>query len=85
MRSSLSPEDPQAAEAAPQPLELACPRCGGSVTVSQVQGDRCPACGVELKRFGPSERETARDYFRVLTGRRHYVELPEGEFVVAHD
>lgn len=66
-------------------VTVSCPRCATEAQVSQVQGDRCPGCGAEFNRFGPGERETARDYFRVLTGRKHYLELPNGEYVVVHD
>jgi hypothetical protein len=56
------------------------------VEVSAVQGDRCPGCQFEFKRFGPGERQTAQDYHAVLTGRKHLLELPEGGgWIVAHE
>jgi len=78
-------------DAAPAPGEdggvrFACPQCGGEVSVSQVQGDRCPQCGFEFKRFSPGEQRTAQDYLAVLTGEKHLVTLPEGKgFVIAHE
>jgi hypothetical protein len=67
-------------------LEFACPQCGGAAVVSQVQGDRCPQCGFEFKRFGPGEAQTAQDYLEVLTGRKHLVALPGGVgFIIAHE
>ena len=69
-----------------EPVELVCPQCGGQAVVAQVQGDRCPGCGFEFKRFGPGEAQTARDYFAVLTRQKHIQELTEGRgFVVAHE
>ena len=67
-------------------VEFACPRCGATARVSQVQGDRCPGCHCEFKWFGSGERQTARDYLEVLTGTKHHLALPDDRgFIVAHD
>lgn len=67
-------------------VTFACPQCGTTAMVTQVQGDRCPGCGFEFKHFGPGEERTAEDYFVVLTRRKHSLALPEGQgFIVAHE
>lgn len=67
-------------------VEFACPNCGAETVAASVQGDRCAACGVEFKRFAPGERRTAEDYFAVLTGRKHLLELPDARgWIVAHE
>lgn len=67
-------------------VELTCPQCGAAVTIVQVQGDRCGGCHFEYNRFGPGEALIARDYYAVLTGPKHVVELPDGAgWVVAHE
>jgi hypothetical protein len=68
-----------------QAVTFACPKCAVSTRVSQVQGDRCPNCAFEFKRFRASEEQTARDYHSVLTGEKYILELPSGEgWIVAH-
>ena len=63
-----------------------CPQCGKPAAVSQVQGDRCPGCAFEFKWFGPGEERTARDYFAVLTRRKHFLALAQDQgFIVAHE
>jgi hypothetical protein len=67
-------------------IRFRCPQCGGEAEVRAVQGERCPDCQFEYKRFGPGERRTAEDYLAVLTGRKHLLELAEGQgWVVAHE
>jgi hypothetical protein len=67
-------------------IRFPCPECGRAATVNQVQGDRCPGCGFEFKWFAPGEERTARDYFQVLTRRKHLLELPDGfGYLVAHE
>lgn len=67
-------------------VEFGCPQCGQTVRVAQVQGDRCPGCAFEFKWFGPGEAHMARDYFEVLTRRKHLLPLtPEQGFIVAHE
>jgi len=67
-------------------VQFACPQCGTENRVTQVQGDRCPACGFEFKWFGPGERRTAEDYHAVLTRQKHYLSLAEGQgYIVAHE
>lgn len=66
-------------------IEFPCPRCGTTARVLSVQGDRCTDCHYEFKRFGVGERQTAADYFAVLTGEKYIVELPSGQgWIVAH-
>jgi rubredoxin len=68
------------------PLRFSCPHCAAEAVVAAIQGDRCSSCGFEYKRFGPGERRTAEDYFAVLTGQKHLVELPGGRgWIVAHE
>jgi Zn-finger nucleic acid-binding protein len=67
-------------------VEFPCPHCGQAARVSQVQGDRCPGCGFEFKWFDAGEAQTARDYLEVLTGKKHYLPLPDRQgFIVAHE
>jgi len=67
-------------------VRFACPECGAVVAVTQVQGDRCPGCNFEFNWFGPGEERTARDYFAVLTRRKHHVSLASGlGYIVAHE
>ena len=67
-------------------VPFSCPHCGTAVSISQVQGDRCPGCGFEFKWFAPGEERTARDYLAVLTGEKHLLPLGEGRgSVVAHE
>ena len=55
-------------------------------TAAAIQGDRCPSCRFEYKRFGPGEQRTAEDYFAILTGQKHLLELPGGRgWIVAHE
>ncbi len=69
-----------------EPVQFPCPQCGATVSVSQVQGDRCPGCHFEFKWFGGGESHTARDYHAVLTRKKHLLELPGGAgFIVAHE
>jgi hypothetical protein len=67
-------------------VTFACPQCGATAIVTQVQGDRCPGCHFEFKHFGPGEERTAQDYLLVLTRRKHSLALPPGQgFIVAHE
>lgn len=67
-------------------VQFACPQCGTTNQVSQVQGDRCPGCGFEFKWFGAGEEASARDYFHVLTRQKHFVALTSSEgFIIAHE
>lgn len=67
-------------------VTLPCPHCQAEVTVEAVQGDRCPGCGFEFKRFGAGERQTAEDYFAILTGEKHLHPLPDDAgWIVAHE
>lgn len=67
-------------------VEFGCPQCGHVVRVGQVQGDRCPGCSFEFKWFGPGEERSARDYFAVLTRRKHLLPLAATQgFIVAHE
>lgn len=66
-------------------VTFSCPRCGTAATVAAVQGDRCPGCAFEFKWFGAGERRTAEDYYRVLTGEKYWLPLPDGAgWIVAH-
>lgn len=80
-------ESTEAAIGAPEGgVAFACPQCGTTAAVTQVQGDRCPGCGFEFKHFGPGEARTAEDYYLVLTRRKHFLELPTDQgFIVAHE
>ena len=67
-------------------VSFPCPHCGAEVTVTQVQGDRCPGCTFEFKWFGPGEERMARDFFAVLTREKHCLPLAGGAgFIVAHE
>lgn len=67
-------------------VEFACPRCGMAARVLAVQGERCADCRFEFKWFGRGERQTATDYYAVLTGEKYLLELPEGQgWIVAHE
>jgi DNA-directed RNA polymerase subunit RPC12/RpoP len=67
-------------------VRFSCPQCGMEVEVVAVQGERCPSCNFEYKRFGAGEGQTARDYFAVLTGLKHLLQLPEGQgWIIAHE
>ena len=69
-----------------QEVRFTCPECGTLAEVTQVQGDRCPGCGFEFKRFDRGEERAARDYLAVLTGRKHFLPLKAADgFVVAHE
>jgi hypothetical protein len=66
-------------------ISFTCPRCGTAARVLSVQGDRCPGCSYEFKRFGGAERQTAADYYDILTGEKYLLELPDGQgWIVAH-
>jgi hypothetical protein len=53
--------------------------------VLSVQGERCPGCRYEFKRFAGGEAQTAADYYAVLTGEKYILELPDGQgWIVAH-
>ena len=70
----------------PDSVTFPCPQCGSPAVVSQVQGDRCAACGFEFKWFQAGEERTARDYLAILTGKTHLLPLPEGHgYIVAHE
>jgi len=67
-------------------IEIECPRCGAAARVSQVQGDRCPGCGSEFKRYLPGERQAALDYLAALTGEKALTELPDDAgWLIAHE
>ena len=67
-------------------ISFSCPHCGATTQVSQVQGDRCPGCGFEFKRFDRGEERTAQDYLEVLTGQKHLLILPDASgCIVAHE
>ena len=67
-------------------VTFTCPQCGAEVTVGAVQGDRCGGCGFEFKWFGQGEKQTAEDYFVVLTGQKHLLPLPDDTgWMVAHE
>jgi hypothetical protein len=67
-------------------IQFSCPQCATANRIDQVQGDRCPACGFEFKWFRPGEERTAQDYLQILTGRKHYLALPEDlGYIVAHE
>lgn len=68
-----------------QSVSFPCPHCGHEVTVSQVQGDHCPACRFEFKWFQPEEQRTAEDYHAVLTGKKYLATLPERGYIIAHE
>jgi hypothetical protein len=66
-------------------VQFHCPRCGTQARVASVQGERCLDCRYEFKRFGGGERQTAADYYAILTGDKYLMELPDGQgWIVAH-
>ena len=66
-------------------VEFRCPRCGTAARVVSVQGERCSGCHYEFKRFGSGERQTAADYYAILSGEKYLLELPDGQgWIVAH-
>lgn len=67
------------------PVTFSCPHCAAAVKIGALQGDRCGGCGFEFKWFGPGEARTAQDYFEVLTGQKHLLELPGRGWIVAHE
>lgn len=66
-------------------IHVVCPRCGGSVQVTQVQGDRCPGCQAEFKLFAPGEERTAQDYLAVLTGWKSLLPGENQTTLIAHE
>lgn len=70
----------------PAPVQIKCPHCNQATEVAQVQGDQCPGCGYEFKRYSPTEQEAAADYCSALDGPKHLLELPDGAgWIVAHE
>ncbi len=67
------------------PIDVACPHCGASARISQVQGDRCPGCNFEFKRFGPGEAHVWEDFFQTLTRQKYRLGLGANGFLVAHE
>lgn len=67
------------------PFELNCPQCGADVQVRQTQGDRCPGCHFEFKRFELGEERTAQDFLVALTGSKHLVQVPQRGWIIAHE
>jgi len=67
-------------------IQITCPECGTTTALAQVQGDRCPRCGFEYKRYGPREHEAAVDYYEALDCPKHLAPLPNGAgWLVAHE
>ena len=77
---------PQDRPGALSTIEFPCPHCGAAAQVTAIQGERCPGCGFEFKRFGSGERRTAEDYYAILTGQKHLLQLPDAAgWIVAHE
>ncbi len=77
--SHLDPEHPLYV------ADVTCPRCGAEQRVTQVQGDRCPGCGFEVKLFRAEEAEMARALYEEIAGEKEFMELPGFGYAVLHE